>query len=131
MSIPQGSTVFNTTYFTSLTNRINSASSCSELQAIVTNEFASIQGVKTAINLQVAALQPILALLSPPGANLSALATWIQNFITGFLTPYVKPYTDMATQLTQLATQITALTTAIQSAQARFTGCSVTIPPIT
>ena len=123
--------MFNTDYFSSVTNRINAATSCAELQSLVNEIWPSLQGVLDAINAQSALLQPIEALLAAPGADLTALATWIQNFITAFLTPYYKPYAILATQLSDLTAQITALTAAVASAEARFLNCSITIPSIT
>lgn len=130
MANPQGSEIFNVAYFTSLIDRINTAYSCAELQAIVTESMASIQGVETAIGAQLAQLNPILALLTPPGANPTAIVTWLTTFITAFLTPYVKPIATMTAQLAQLTIQIAALTAAITSAQSRFANCTISIPPI-
>jgi hypothetical protein len=131
MAVNQGTTPFNTEYFTALTNRVNAAGSCGELQALVTESFSSIQGVSTAIEAQVAALAPILSLLTAPAANPAAIVTWLSTFITSYLTPYVVPYTTMAAQLTALASAVSSLTSAISSAEAKFSGCSITVPPIT
>ena len=131
MSVAQGSTEFNTEYYTSMTNRINSASSCSDLQSLVTEIWGSLQGVQDAINSQSALLQPIDALLTAPGANLTNVANWIQTLITSFLTPYYRPYAILAVQLTELTAQVAILTGAVQAMESRFPGCSVNIPTIT
>jgi hypothetical protein len=131
MSVPQGSTNFNVAYFASLTNRINAALSCAELQSIVDNEFPSIQGVKDSITAQIALIAPILALLTAPAANPTAIVTWLSTFITSFLTPYVVPYTTMAAQQTALLAQIAAIEAAVTSAQAKFPSCTFPLPPIT
>jgi hypothetical protein len=130
MSVPQGSTPFNTEYFTSATNRINAAKSCVELQALVTDVFGSLASVQAAITAQLAAVEPILALLTPPASNPGAIVTWLESFITDFLTPYTKPAVTCAAQLALLTAQIAALTSAITSAQAKFTSCSITVPAI-
>lgn len=130
MAIPQGSEIFNTQYFASLIGRVNAAYSCAELQAIVTECMGSIQGVESAIGAQLAAINPILSLLTPPGANPTAIVTWLTTFITAYLTPYVKPTVTLAAQLVQLTAQIAALTAAITSAQSRFANCTISIPPI-
>lgn len=130
MAQPQGSSLLNTSYFQSATNRINAATSCAELQAIVTETFESIQPVKTSISSELAKLQPILAMLSAPTTNPASIVTWIQSFITGFLTPLTQPSITYAAQLTALAAQIAALTAAITASQAKFPGCAVNVPPI-
>jgi len=127
--IPQGSVPFNTTYFSNLTNSINSAQSCAELQSLVTDAFASVSAVKSAITSELASVEPLLALLTPP-TDISSVITFIQTFITSYITPLVKPAVTYATQLTELAAQIAALTAAITSAEARFTSCSISIPSI-
>lgn len=128
--IPQGSAILNTAYFQSATNRVNAARSCAELQAIVTDVFGSVQAVQTSIGTELAAVQPILALLAAPASNPADIVTWITSFITGFLTPYTKPTVTYAAQLTAMAAQIAALTAAITAAQGRFSGCAVSVPPI-
>jgi hypothetical protein len=120
----------NPDYFANLTASIGTATTCNELQGQVDNIFSAIQDQVDDVNAQLAALLPILALLSAPG-DPTAVITWIGNFITGFLTPYVIPYTTFATQLTQLTTAVAALTSAITTAAGKIPGCSIVIPPIT
>ena|ERR1700739_599951 len=128
MTIPQGSTVFNTQYFTNLTNSVNSAGSCSELQALVNEAFVSINALESGINAQISALAPMLALLTPPSANLGAIVTYLTSFIDNFLTPALKPTINLPTQLTELTAEIASLTAAINTASAKFPSCSITIP---
>jgi hypothetical protein len=128
---PQGTSVLNAAYFTALTAEINNLQTCAELQALATTVMASIQAEKNAIEAQLAALAPILALLTVPGANLSAIVSWISNFITSVLTPIYLPYINYATQLAQLTAAVATLATAIENAAANITSCTVTVPPLT
>ena len=128
--IPQGSTSFNTTYFTNLTAGINAAGSCAQLQSLVTEAFGSLGALKSAVNTELAAVEGVAALLTAPSANPTAIVTWITSFITAYLTPMIVPATTYAAQLTAIASQITALTTAITTAQAKFPSCSISIPSI-
>ena len=129
----------NPDYFSNITAQIEKigdlgaaevAGACAALQEQVDNTFSGLQAQINDLNAQLAALAPILALLSAPG-NPTAVITWITNFIEGFLTPYVIPYTTMAAQLISLGSQITSLTSAVESAEAKIPGCSIIIPTIT
>lgn len=133
MAIPQGSTIFNTAYFTSLVSRINSAPSCAHLQALVEEEFPSIQGLSTALETQYAAITPIIQFIQagPPASNPAAIVQWIQTFLSLMGLPYVIPYATLVSQQAQLLAQINSLKTAITNAQAKFKSCSISIPPIT
>ena len=128
--IPQGSQLLNTTQIANLTNAVNSASSCAELQELVTQAFASLRAIKQGINSELAAISPMLALLSPPSASPTAIVTWLSSFINNFLTPQMKPSITYAAQLTALAAQITSLTSAINTASSKFPSCSISIPTI-
>lgn len=127
-------TLLNDDYFNNLILQINSAVTPDELQSIVNQAFADIQTLESTITSQLAYLEPISALLTAPGANLTAIVTWITTFITTVLTPIYKPYITMTAQLISLATQIAKLTAAIESAQAslsiNFPNISINIPAI-
>lgn len=129
--IPQGEAILDLQYFTSLKTRINAVSGCAELQALADEEIASVNANIAGIEAQIALLEPILALLTAPGADLTKLATWIQNFITSFLTPYIVPYTTYATQLTEQAAQMAMIVTAITEMATSFESCSISMPPVT
>jgi hypothetical protein len=127
---PQGSSILNAAFFAALTVQAQEIKTCAELQSMATTVMASIQAEKNAIEAQIAALTPILALLTAPTSPTAAV-TWITSFITGVLTPQYKPYITYATQLTELASSISSLTSAIESAAALIPSCSVTVPPLT
>jgi hypothetical protein len=127
---PQGTGPINLAQFTHMTAAINGARSCAELEALVIQAFGSLGAVKSAITSELAAVEPILALLTPPGANLSEIVTYIEKLITAFITPLAKPAVTYASQITALTVQIAALTAAISSAQAKFHSCSITVPSL-
>lgn len=126
---PQGTALLNAAFFASLTAQAQNIETCAELQALATTAMASIQAEKNAIEAQITALAPILALLTAPTSPTAAV-TWIANFITGVLTPQYKPYLNYATQLTDLAASIASFTSAIESAAALIPSCTVTVPPL-
>lgn len=122
--------LINTEYFTELTAQVNLCTGCAELQAVVDEAFAPLADQYAAIQAQLAVLSPILALLTAP-TNPTEVITWVTNFITDVLTPQYLPYINYATQITELLTAVSDLETAINNAAAKFTSCSITIPPIT
>ena len=130
MAAPQGASLIDTAYFNSLTAQINAINVCSELQAVVNEAFSTLQNEKNAIEAQIEALLPALALLELP-TDLGSVISWIGNLVTSVINPLVLPYTNYATQLVQQAEAVANLITAIENAAARIKSCSITIPPIT
>ena len=126
--IPQGSTLINTDHFVNLTASVNACESCAQLQSLTNDAFASMNAIKAGIQTELAALAPILALLSPPSASPGAIVSWITGFISGTLTPMVKPTITYAAQLSATLTQIANVTAAIEAAAARLTSCSIVVP---
>lgn len=126
----QGSQLVNTDYITNLTNSINAAGSCAELQVLVNQAFSSLGSIKAGINAELASLAPILALLTLPSASPGAIVSWLTGFVTNVLTPQLKPTITYAAQLTALGAQIASLTAAINTAMARIPSCSISIPAI-
>lgn len=126
--IPQGSALINTDHFVNIIDSINNVEACDELQELVNSSMASINAVKANITAELAKLMPVLALTSPPGANLTGIVTWITDFIDLTLTPMVKPTITYADQLTATLAEIAKVVTAIEAAAARLTTCSITMP---
>lgn len=127
--LPQGNSILNTQYFSSLTDRVNNCGSCEELQIIVSEAFASINAGQSAVQAQIDALKPMLALASAP-TDLGSVISWITNLINGFLNPLIKPYATYATQMSQLSTQMASLTAAIENAAGKFPSCAVNVPTV-
>ena len=126
----QGAGPTSPDFFTNLTARINGVDTCAELQHLTAEAFQDIADVKNAIEAELADLQPLIQLLTNPGADLAKIATWIGNCITALITPLTKPQVTMIAQLTKLASEIAALTAAIEAAAARLTSCSVSVPSV-
>lgn len=124
--IPQGSEILNTQYFTDITAAMSAAESCAELQALVTEAMASINAFEAGINADLAAMLPMLSLLTAPTSPGAAIS-WITNYISTILTPYLKPYITLGTQLTDLLAQIATLTALIPTLSAKFPSCDITI----
>lgn len=123
---PQGTGPLNTAYFASLTNQINNAASCAELQSAVTQAFNSINAFQSAITSQ----QTLLEILD---TLVTALTTLGSGYTTGvmLLPIFQQQYVTLATYVAKasaLASQVSSLKSAITSAAAKFKECSVTIP---
>lgn len=125
----QGSIPFNPEIFAQLRKQIDTVSTGDQLQRITTQAMGSVNGVTAGITSQIAALQPILALLQPPTANPAQIVTWITDFIKAFLEPYTKPAVTLPIQIAQLTTEVALLTASIQAAAARL-GSEVEIPEV-
>lgn len=120
----------NIKYFQNLTKQIEHVGSCDRLQELATEALSAVMAEQAAVQAQIDALQPILALLQPPTANLTAIVTWITDFVNGFLKPIVKPYEIYTVDLAAIAQQLADLQSAIQSAQLRFPSCNVSLPGV-
>lgn len=118
----------NTEYYQNLTARINGVNSCAALQDVASEALTALAQQQQVITEQIAAIQPILSLLSPPSANLGNIVTWITNFISKFLTPQIQPYYTYQAQLVALSAQLAQVTDAINSAKLKFPNCTITTP---
>lgn len=125
---PQGSSIINLDTYASLTDSINASGSCAELQELVNTAFAELDAVKAGIMSELAALTPMLALLTAPSANPAAIVTWITNFITSIVTPLVKPTITFEAQLAAALAQLAEISASISIAAGKFPSCSISIP---
>jgi hypothetical protein len=117
----------NTDYFSSLTAQVNQCTSCAELQAVATEAMGALNAQLTEITALEAAFAAIQSLLTPPGANLSEIVTWITTLINDYLGPQLAAYAKYTAQVAALTAEIATLTAAINSAAAKFADCSITI----
>ena len=132
MSLPACFPLVNTSIFSNIELEISASETPEALQTLVNKVFNELSIIESTLTSQLAFLDPINALVTPPGANLSEIVTWISSLITDFITPMIKPLVTMAAQLAALPAYITEITAAIESAAAaKFPGISITIPPIT
>jgi hypothetical protein len=128
MSLPTCFPILNTNFFGNLVNEINGATSEAQLQALVTRAFAEISMMESTLTSQLAFLEPIEALLTPP-TNLAQLVTFAQSVITNVIEPLLKPVLNVPLQLAAIATEVATVTAAIE-AIASGKGFSITIPSI-
>jgi hypothetical protein len=119
----------NPDYYSNLIIQIEAATSCAQLQQIANEIAKTMRDQVAAINAQMAAIQPILALLSPPTSP-DAAVSWIGNLISAVLTPMAKPYISYAAQLALMMAEIPNLLSAIENTKLKFPSCTinVTIP---
>lgn len=120
----------NTEYFEGLQKSIEGCASCEQLTEVVNEAFASVGDTITSMTDQLAALEPLMALLEPPAANPAEIVTWLTDFITGYLTPQLKPVINLPIQLAQISAQMAELPALIEAKMAQFPSCSVPIPPL-
>lgn len=128
---PQGSLPFNAETFKRLADQINAVQSCAELQALTDEAMQSANALLAGIGAQMAALQPMLALLSPPGINPADIVKWINGLISAVIQPYVKPMLVLPVQIAQITAAVADLQAAIASASSRIGSCSIEMPPVT
>ncbi len=126
---PIGTGPINAAYFDALSETLDGCNGCAELQAQVNAVMADLQAYLDGIGIQIALIAPVLALLEVP-TNPAQAVTWVQNFITSFLTPYVKPYEIYLTQIIELNNSVVTLIATINEVSARFTNCTITVPPL-
>ena len=131
MALPQCFPLINTDLFANLSLQINAAETPEALQNLVNEAFQQLSLIESTLTSQLAFLGPVDALITPPGANPTAIVTWITSLINDFLTPMLKPLITMAAQLAALPAEIALLTAAIESAALKFPGVTITIPPVT
>jgi L-lysine 2,3-aminomutase len=118
----------NIEYYQNLQKRINGCNSCAALQEITTEAMTALAEQQRVIQEQIAAIQPILALLQPPSVNLGAIVTWIKDLITHLITPQIQPYYVYQAQLVQLSAQVAQVMDAINNAKLKFPNCTITPP---
>ena len=118
----------NTDYFAALTQQVNSAASCAELQAIATQALNALNSQLTQITAAEATFAELQSLLTAPAANPGAIVTWITTLIDNYLGPQLAAYAKYTAQVTALTAQLASLPAAITAAAANFENCLVTIP---
>lgn len=130
--LPQGFSILNISHFNSVKKRVDGVGSCDDLQALINEVMATVQAEANAITAQMAALAPILALLSINPTDLKSVVKFLQGLITAILLPLVKPYLNYVIQVPAMGLQITALLAEFQAAIDRIKSlgidCNVSIP---
>ena len=121
----QGTSLLNTDWINTKIAEINLAGSCNELQELTSEVMGEIADAKAAISTEIEKFQALLALLTPPTVNLSAIVTWITHFINDYLAVQFKPAVTYSLQLAELDEQVNRLHAAIDAAKAKFPACSI------
>lgn len=120
----------NLDYFEGLKKSIEGCASCEQLQEVTAQTFESVTATMDSMTEQLEQFGPWLALLEPPGANLSQLATWITDYINGPLTAQLKPVIALPIQFAAITAQMAELPAIIAAKAEQFESCSVPIPPL-
>ena len=129
-SLPNCFNIIPQIQFTNWINQIEAAGKREgqeAIQELVDEIYAQINLLEANIESQIAALNPLLALIIDP-ADLPALISWVKNFITSFLTPYLVPLTTYEAQIAEIATQVVAIAAAIEQIQNERPEIHITIP---
>ena len=87
----------NLNYINGLNEQIESCSTCQELQQVSEKINEALQSQLKGITDQMAAIEPLLSLLSPPG--LDEVPSWISGLISGLIEPMTKPFFECQLQL--------------------------------
>lgn len=130
MALPSCWPVLNLDTFTNIKAQIEAAGkseSQADIQAAIDDAFAQINGVQAAVTSQLAALNPILGLLSAP-VDPTAAVTWIATFINDFLGPYILPIAKYEAQAAALAVEVAAVVETINAVQALRPEIVITVP---
>lgn len=116
---------FNPEYLSNLKDQIDGVQGCQELQRIADDVLAMYQAEKAAIEAQIAALQPLLALLTLNLIDLPSVIKFLKDFVDNFLTPYLTPHVTLLRQLAEQIIQVQEVIAALQAASERITDCSI------
>lgn len=95
----------NTAYFTSATEAVNNCKDCATLDRIDTQVTGSVNDAIDGLNLQISRLS---GLLSAPG-DLSAVITWITNYINVISLPVTEATAEVASLTSQLSSFASAV----------------------
>jgi len=125
--IPQNQGVINDSYFNSVIDQINNATSCNQLKDIVSQFYTSIAATQQASLQQQQLLGGMQSLLEAPTTP-DACVTYLSNFIQLYLGPALAPYQTYLQQNIALTAKLGSVANAVSNASSKFPNCSVTIP---
>lgn len=120
----------NIEYIQSLKAQAESCASCEELQEISDSINKTINEQLAGVNKQLEALTPLLALLSAPSVDPSAIVGWITGMIDSVIKPMTLPIEQYIVQVQELTAAITEIQSLISNISLQFPSCSITAPPI-
>jgi len=124
---PQGSSIVNTSQYDSMKKRVESVTSCEQLNSVGTEILDSLKAETDAITEQLEKSMPLLALLDPPTSP-TAVIEWIQGLIDSLITPLAKPAITYQAQIPIRAAAIADLVSTINKKASEFQECTLTLP---
>jgi len=124
---PQGSSIVNTSQYDSMKKRVESVTSCEQLNSVGTEILDSLKAETDAITEQLEKSMPLLALLDPPTSP-TAVIDWIKGLIDNLIAPLAKPAITYPTQIAARAVAVADLIAAINKKASEFQECSITLP---
>lgn len=119
--------VVNTEYYAELIKQIDSAASCAALQAQTNTIVASLKEQLSQAEAQLAKVQPVLALLTPPTSP-DDVIDWIQGLIDSVIKPLAAPAATYTAQIADMTVGIANVINAINAKAAEFQNCEITPP---
>lgn len=124
---PQGSSIINTSQYDSMTKRVESVTSCEQLNSVGTEILDSLKAETDAITDQLDKVAPLIALLTAP-TDPAEVIEWIKGLIDNLITPLAKPAITLPLQITARTAAITELVNAINKKASEFQECTLTLP---
>jgi ABC-type hemin transport system substrate-binding protein len=118
-------TVINTDYYTQLIKQIDDVTSCAELQLASTAIIQSLQKQLQAAEDQLAKVQPLLDLLTPP-ASPDDIINWITGLIDNLITPLAAPALSYQIQIVAMTASLAEVIDKINEKASLFTDCEIT-----
>lgn len=121
----QGTEIVDLEYFRNVKAAIDGVDTCADLQALAAEVRQAIADAQAGIAAELAKIQPMLALLELPGANLGQIVTYLKKLADNLITPIIKPYTLYAQQLAAILVELGEIASAIDAAANRIGNCKV------
>lgn len=119
--------VINVTYFDNLIKQIDDVTTCAELQSVTTSVLTQMQNQLSVIEEQLAKVQPILALLTPP-VSPDDIIDWITGLIENVIQPLAAPAAGYQAQIVAIGVKTTEITNKIQEKASQFISCEIVQP---
>lgn len=115
----------NTAFFDAITEQANRCDSCAAVHRLAAQALPQLQTVLDGIADAEAILAAGQSLLSLNPADLPGVISFLSAFKTSVLTPMLAPYAQLVAQATETAAAVASATAAVESAAARFPGCTL------
>ncbi len=117
----------NAAYFEKLSAQVDHATTCAELQRIVSVNVPGFAELQASIAEAEAVLAAAQALLTLSVADLPAIVTFLGSLKTDVLGPMLGPYTKFIAQQVELAAAVATFAAKVEDAAARIPSCVIAI----